>query len=95
MLYLNGTLSSGYGRYDVALCLVLMTDPVAGGINETQSDGEADSPRALQCECRSTSKRRPVAAAYHSNNTSEVRYSVKEVTDIGQENMLDKGCTHG
>jgi len=29
------------------------------------------------------------------SNTSEVRHSVKEVTDIGQENMLDKGYTHG
>jgi len=46
MLYLNGALSSGYARYDVALCLISMTDPVGGGINETQSHGEADSPRA-------------------------------------------------
>ena len=46
MLYLKGALSSGYARYDVALCLISMTEPVGGGINEMQSHGEADSPRA-------------------------------------------------
>jgi len=46
MQYLNGALSSGYARYGVALCLISMTEQVGGGINETQSHGEADSPRA-------------------------------------------------
>lgn len=46
MLYLNGALSSGYARYDVALCLISMSGPVDFGIGETQSHGDADCPRA-------------------------------------------------
>jgi hypothetical protein len=93
MLYLKGALSSGFARYDVALCLISMTEPVGGGINETQSHGEADSPRA--CSVKVAARPNVVRELLRITPTTEVRYSLKEVTDIRRENMLDEGYTHG
>jgi hypothetical protein len=76
-----------------ALCLISMTQPVGGGINETPSHGEADQPPGLQCVCRSTTSVSCCLSIQHT--TTEGRQSVKEVTDIRLENIFGKGYKHG